>query len=64
MKAAPASEAREKEERVETLRDPLRWLLLIPLILLLLFGIGTLGMFGIRSAQADTRSELEADYSP
>ncbi|MCH8093642.1 MAG: hypothetical protein IH953_03525, partial [Chloroflexi bacterium] len=63
MKAAPASEAREKEVREETLRDLLRWLLLIPLILLLLFGCGTLGMFGLSSAQADTRSELEADYS-
>jgi len=64
IKAAPASTAREKEEREESLRDLLRWLLLIPLILLLLFGCGTLGMFGFRSAQADTRSELKADYSP
>ena len=64
IKAAPASKSREKEEREETLRDLLRWLLLIPLVLLLLFGCGTLGMFGLRTAQADTRSELDADYSP
>ncbi|MFQ5923625.1 MAG: hypothetical protein ACE5M4_12355, partial [Anaerolineales bacterium] len=62
--AAPSSEGRKKEEREESLRDLLRWLLLIPLVLLLLFGCGTLGMFGLRSAQADTRSELDADYSP
>ncbi len=64
IRAAPGSKGRKKEEREETLRDLLRWLLLIPLILLLLFGCGTLGMFGLRSAQADTRSELEADYGP
>ena len=64
IKAAPGSESREKEERKESLRDLLRWLLLIPLILLLLFGCGTLGMFGLRPAQADTRSALDADYSP
>jgi len=64
IKAAPSSKGREKEEREESLRDLLRWLLLIPLILLLLFGCGTLGMFGLRPAQADTRSELNADYSP
>ncbi len=62
--AAPASEGRKKEEREETLRDLLRWLLLLPLIILLLFGCGTLGMFGLRPAQADTRSALDADYSP
>ena len=64
IKAAPGSKSREKEEREESLRDLLRWLLLIPLILLLLFGCGTLGMFGLRPAQADTRSALDADYSP
>ncbi|MFV1858732.1 MAG: Calx-beta domain-containing protein, partial [Anaerolineales bacterium] len=64
IRAAPASATRENEERQESLRDLLRWLLLIPLILLLLFGCGTLGMFGLRPAQADTRSELNADYSP
>ena len=64
FKAAPASEARMKEEREESLRDLLRWLLLTPLVILLLFGCGTLGMFGLRPAQADTRSELETDYSP
>jgi len=30
IKAAPASKAREKEEREESLRDLLRWMLLIP----------------------------------
>ncbi|MFQ5922336.1 MAG: hypothetical protein ACE5M4_05785, partial [Anaerolineales bacterium] len=64
IKAAPGSKGRKKEEREESLRDLLRWLLLIPLILLLLFGCGTLGMLGLSPAQADTRSELEADYSP
>jgi hypothetical protein len=64
IKAAPGSESRQKEERKESFRDLLRWLLLIPLILLLLFGCGTLGMFGLRPAQADTRSALDADYSP
>ena len=64
IRAAPGSESRKKEERQESLRDLLRWMLLIPLILLLLFGCGTLGMFGLRPAQADTRSELDADYSP
>ena len=64
IKAAPASGGRKKEEREESLRDLLRWMLLIPLVILMLFGCGTLGMFGLRPAQADTRSELDADYSP
>ncbi|MCH8094369.1 MAG: right-handed parallel beta-helix repeat-containing protein [Chloroflexi bacterium] len=63
-RAAPSGTAGKKEEQDQSLRDLLRWLLMIPVILLLLFGCGTLGMFGLRSAQADTRSELDADYSP
>jgi predicted small lipoprotein YifL len=63
IKATPASESREKEEREESLRDLLCWLLLIPLILLRLTGCGTLGIFSLRPAQADTRSELDTDYS-
>jgi len=63
-RAAPSSTAGKKEEREQSIRDLLRWLLLIPLILLLLFGCGTLGMFGLRPAQADTRSELNAYYRP
>ena len=64
VKAAPASAGRKKEEREQSLRDLLRWLLVVPLVLLLLFGCATLGMIGIAPASADTRSYLEADYSP
>src|SRR3990172_9176362 len=45
-------------------RDLIRWLLLIPLILLLLFGCGSMAMLGNRPAFADTRSVLSADYRP
>src|SRR3989304_2690044 len=41
-----------------------RGLLLRPLILLLLFGCGSLAMIGSRPAFADTRSVLSADYRP
>jgi hypothetical protein len=64
IKATLASESREKEEREESIRDLLRWLLLIPLVLLRLNGCGTLGIFSRRPAQADTRSELDTDNSP
>ena len=64
IRAAPGSKSREKEEREESLKDLLRWLLLVPLILLLLFGCASLGMIGLSPASADTRSYLEANYAP
>jgi len=64
VRAAPSSRSRDKQERSESLRDLLRWLLLVPLILLLLFGCASLGMIGLSPASADTRSYLNADYAP
>ena len=64
IRAAPSSKAREKEERDETLRELLRWLIFVPLILLLIFGCGSLALIQTRPAQADTRSYMAADYQP
>ncbi|MEK6588073.1 MAG: hypothetical protein AABY97_04455, partial [Chloroflexota bacterium] len=64
VKAAGVSAARKQEERKDSLRDLLRWLLLVPLIFLLLFGCGWLATVGLPVASADTRSFLKADYGP
>ncbi len=44
--------------------DRLRWLVFIPLILLLIFGCGSLALIQPSPAHADTRSHIEADYQP
>ncbi len=64
IKAAPASEGRKREEREESLRDLLRWLPIIPLILLIIFGCGSFALIQPKPAYADTRSQIEADYEP
>ena len=46
------------------LRAFLGWLLVVPFILLLLFGCGSMALVGSRPAYADTRSMLSADYGP
>ncbi|HLF80189.1 MAG TPA: hypothetical protein VI410_00340, partial [Anaerolineales bacterium] len=53
-----------KEDTRRARRDLMRWMLLIPIILLLLFGCGSMAMVGSRPAYADTRSMLSADYGP
>ncbi|HEY46284.1 MAG TPA: hypothetical protein G4O14_05825, partial [Anaerolineae bacterium] len=53
----------EDEETQKQLRDLARWLLIVPLILLLLFGCGSLALLETRAAEADTRSQMQADYS-
>ena len=53
----------EDEETQKQLRELARWLLIVPLILLLLFGCGSLALLETRAAEADTRSQLQADYS-
>ncbi|HEX9676996.1 MAG TPA: hypothetical protein VGA07_13560, partial [Anaerolineales bacterium] len=53
-----------KQDARRARRDLMRWLLLMPLILLLLFGCGSMAMVGARPAYADTRSMLSADYAP
>ncbi|MEJ2608134.1 MAG: hypothetical protein P8Z41_15905 [Anaerolineales bacterium] len=55
---------RQEEERKEKRNELAQWLLLVPLILLLLFGCGTCGMMRGQTAHADTRSQMNADYSP
>ena len=44
--------------------DLLRWLVFIPLILLLIFGCGSLALIQTAPASADTRSHIAADYQP
>ena len=53
----------EDEETQKQLRELARWLLIVPLILQLLFGCGSLALLETRAAEADTRSQLQADYS-
>src|SRR5512135_3098670 len=44
-------------------RELLRWLLLVPIACLILFGCGQLALSGVRyPAALDTRSKLQADY--
>ncbi|MGH2621592.1 MAG: hypothetical protein ACRDHG_13655, partial [Anaerolineales bacterium] len=64
VKAARSSKAREQAEQKAELRELLRWLLLVPLIFLALFGCGWMATLGLPVASADTRSLLNADYSP
>ncbi|HEX9894489.1 MAG TPA: hypothetical protein VGA78_11230, partial [Gemmatimonadales bacterium] len=64
VKAARPSKARQQEEQKAELRTLLRWLLLVPLIFLALFGCGWMATLGLPVASADTRSLLNADYSP
>jgi hypothetical protein len=53
-----------ENDNQDSWRNLIRWLFLIPLILLLLFCCGQLALFGITPpVSADTGSNLEADYS-
>ena len=53
----------EDDKTQENLRNLARWLLIVPLILVLIFGCGSLALLESRPAFADTRSQLWADYS-
>ncbi|MCH8877962.1 MAG: hypothetical protein IIA89_14280 [Chloroflexi bacterium] len=55
---------RDDEKKQDQLRALARWLAIAPLILLLLYGCGTLALVGFPTSVADTRSQLQADYSP
>ncbi len=49
----------------EQLRGLGRWLIIVPVLLLLLFGCSEIALWGAAStALADTRSKLQADYKP
>ena len=48
----------EEEDTQEHLRSLARWLIIVPLILILLFGCGSLALLETRPAFADTRSQL------
>jgi hypothetical protein len=49
----------------EQLRGLGRWLIIVPVLLLLLFGCSEISLWGAAStALADTRSKLQADYRP
>ena len=55
----------DDKEKQDKLRGLARWLSIVPPILLLLYGCGTLALIGPRTmAFPDTRSQLQADYSP
>jgi hypothetical protein len=64
VKAARPSKAWAQEEQRSELRTLLRWLLLVPVIFILLFGCGWMATLGLPVASADTRSLLKADYGP
>jgi hypothetical protein len=50
---------------LDQLREFSQWLLIVPLVMVLLFGCGQLALFTTSTtAYADTRSALEAEYAP
>jgi len=57
------SGSKTKEEQKGS-NELLRWLLFVPLILLLVFGCGSLALIQTQPAFADTRSLIAADYQP
>ncbi len=48
----------EDEDTQKHMRSLARWLLIVPLILMLIFGCGSLALLETRPAFADTRSQL------
>lgn len=54
-----------EESPVDQLRGFAQWLLIVPFVMLLLFGCGQLAIFtSTRMAEADTLSSLSAEYGP
>ena len=52
------------EEEQKSSSDLLRWLFFVPLILLLIFGCGSLALIQPGTVHADARSYMAADYQP
>ncbi len=61
---ARAHKVEQEENLRENLRDLIRWLSLIPVVLLFLTVCGQLALTKPKSPAADTRSLLQADYQP
>ena len=54
----------EQNDRPSRIREVIRWFVLIPVVLAILFGCGTCALISPSEAQADTRSQIHADYAP
>jgi len=58
-------EEEEQRDALTQLREFSQWLLVVPLVIILLFGCGQLGLFTTsKVAYADTSSSLDAEYGP
>ena len=58
-------EEEEQKNALEQLREFSQWLLIVPIVIILLFGCGSLGLFTTsKVAYADTSSSLDAEYGP
>lgn len=58
-------EQEEQKNALDQLREFSQWLLIVPIVIILLFGCGQLGLFTTsKVAYADTSSALDAEYGP